>query len=180
MSEDPDKAASEARGAELRENLALTDARRTEEEQAKAEQAAEEATKEAEKLSRKRFDKELEKLQRELVTMQEYVKATGQKIVVIFEGRDAAGKGGVIKRIAERIERYRPQLELYGRAVRSAEAARERSMNGLKLATAALTLSAPLSPPSRLLRRHSKSQSEPPESPRIPPAIRVEIAISRR
>jgi hypothetical protein len=53
MSEDPDKAASEARGAELRENIALTDARRTEEERAKAEKAAEDATKEAEKLERK-------------------------------------------------------------------------------------------------------------------------------
>jgi hypothetical protein len=53
MSDDPDKAASETRGAELRENVALTDARRTEEERAKAEQAAEDATKEAEKLSRK-------------------------------------------------------------------------------------------------------------------------------
>ena len=54
------------------------------------------------KLSRKKFDKELRRLQRELVIMQEYVKAQGLKIVVIFEGRDAAGKGGVIKRIAER------------------------------------------------------------------------------
>jgi len=54
------------------------------------------------KLSRKKFDKELRKLQRELVIMQEYVKVKGLKIVVIFEGRDAAGKGGVIKRIAER------------------------------------------------------------------------------
>jgi polyphosphate kinase len=53
-------------------------------------------------LSRKQFEKELLKLQRELVIMQEYVKAEGLKIVVIFEGRDAAGKGGVIKRIAER------------------------------------------------------------------------------
>jgi len=53
MSEDPDKAASEARGAELRENVALTDARRTEEERAKAEQTAEQATKEAEQLSTK-------------------------------------------------------------------------------------------------------------------------------
>jgi hypothetical protein len=51
--QDPAHEASEARGAELRENLALTDARRTEEERAKAEQAAEDATKEAEKLSRK-------------------------------------------------------------------------------------------------------------------------------
>jgi hypothetical protein len=51
--QDPARAESEARGAELRENIALTDARRTEEERAKAEQAAEDATKEAEKLSRK-------------------------------------------------------------------------------------------------------------------------------
>jgi hypothetical protein len=63
VSEDPDKAASEARGAELRENIALTDARRTEEEQAKAEQAAEQATKEAETLSRKER-KEREKAER--------------------------------------------------------------------------------------------------------------------
>jgi polyphosphate kinase 2 len=54
------------------------------------------------KLDRKTFDKELEKLQRELVLMQEWIKATGEKVVVIFEGRDAAGKGGVIKRIEER------------------------------------------------------------------------------
>jgi hypothetical protein len=63
VSEDPDKAVSEARGAELRENVALTDARRTEEEQAKAEQAAEQATQEAEKLSRKER-KEREKAER--------------------------------------------------------------------------------------------------------------------
>jgi polyphosphate kinase 2 len=54
------------------------------------------------KLSRKTFDKQLARLQRELVIMQEWVKANGWKVVVIFEGRDAAGKGGVIKRIAER------------------------------------------------------------------------------
>jgi polyphosphate kinase 2 len=54
------------------------------------------------KLPRKRFEKELEKLQRELVIMQEYVRAEGLQIVVVFEGRDAAGKGGAIKRIAER------------------------------------------------------------------------------
>ena len=63
MSEDPDKAASEARGAELRENIALTDAQRTEEERAKAEQTAEQATQEAEKLSRKE-QRELEKAER--------------------------------------------------------------------------------------------------------------------
>jgi polyphosphate kinase 2 len=55
-----------------------------------------------EDLSRKSFEKELRKLQRELVIMQEYVRAKDLKIVVIFEGRDAAGKGGAIKRIAER------------------------------------------------------------------------------
>src|SRR5436305_9965674 len=54
------------------------------------------------KLKRTRFESELRRLQRELVIMQEYVKANGLKVVVIFEGRDAAGKGGVIKRIAER------------------------------------------------------------------------------
>jgi polyphosphate kinase len=54
------------------------------------------------KLPRKRFEKELEKLQRELVIMQEFVRAEGLKMVVVFEGRDAAGKGGAIKRIAER------------------------------------------------------------------------------
>src|SRR5690242_20857882 len=54
------------------------------------------------KLPRKRFEKELEKLQRRLVIMQEYVRAEGLKVVVVFEGRDAAGKGGAIKRIAER------------------------------------------------------------------------------
>jgi hypothetical protein len=63
VSDDPDKAVSEARGAELRENVALTDARRTEEERAKAEETAEQATQEAEKLSRKER-KEREKAER--------------------------------------------------------------------------------------------------------------------
>jgi hypothetical protein len=63
MSEDPDKSAAEARGAELRENIALTDARRTEEEQAKAEKRAEEATREAEKLAEKQ-QREREKAER--------------------------------------------------------------------------------------------------------------------
>jgi polyphosphate kinase 2 len=54
------------------------------------------------KLKRKTFERELVKLQRELVLLQEYIKAEGLKVVVVFEGRDAAGKGGVIKRIADR------------------------------------------------------------------------------
>jgi polyphosphate kinase 2 len=54
-------------------------------------------------MSRKEFDKEMEKLQVELVKLQEWVKAKGAKICVLFEGRDTAGKGGVIKRITERV-----------------------------------------------------------------------------
>jgi polyphosphate kinase len=59
-------------------------------------------TTEPKKLKRKVFERELEKLQRELVLLQGYIKAKGLKVAVIFEGRDAAGKGGVIKRITER------------------------------------------------------------------------------
>ena len=54
------------------------------------------------RLPRKTFERELRKLQRRLVIMQEYVRAEGLKVVVVFEGRDAAGKGGAIKRILER------------------------------------------------------------------------------
>ena len=54
------------------------------------------------KLDKLVFEKELARLQVELVLLQEWVKAKGLKVVVIFEGRDAAGKGGVIKRITER------------------------------------------------------------------------------
>ena len=49
------------------------------------------------------YTDELEKLQVELVKLQEWVKAKGLKVVVVFEGRDAAGKGGVIKRITQRL-----------------------------------------------------------------------------
>ncbi len=55
------------------------------------------------KLKTKYYEKELRRLQMELVKMQEWVKANGVRVVVIFEGRDAAGKGGVIKRITERL-----------------------------------------------------------------------------
>jgi polyphosphate kinase 2 len=51
------------------------------------------------KLSRKEYEEELGKLQVELVKMQEWVKHTGTKVCVLFEGRDAAGKGGTIKGI---------------------------------------------------------------------------------
>jgi len=54
------------------------------------------------RMSRKAHDKALKELQVELVKLQEWVVATGAKVCVIFEGRDAAGKGGVIKRLTER------------------------------------------------------------------------------
>jgi polyphosphate kinase len=52
-------------------------------------------------MGKKEYFKELGRLQLELVKLQEWVKAKGLKVVVIFEGRDAAGKGGAIKRITE-------------------------------------------------------------------------------
>lgn len=55
------------------------------------------------KLDKKFYEKELAHLQIELVKLQEWVKIKGLKVVVIFEGRDAAGKGGVIKTITERL-----------------------------------------------------------------------------
>ncbi|MFV0460437.1 MAG: polyphosphate kinase 2 [Actinomycetales bacterium] len=57
------------------------------------------ADKKQPKLSKKVYEAELLRLQLELVKMQEWIKAEGQRLVVIFEGRDAAGKGGAIKRI---------------------------------------------------------------------------------
>ena len=53
------------------------------------------------KISNKEYDKELAALQIELIKLQEWIKEKGLKVVCIFEGRDAAGKGGVIKRITE-------------------------------------------------------------------------------
>ncbi len=55
------------------------------------------------KLNRNIYEAELDKLQIELVRLQDWVRHKGIRIVVIFEGRDAAGKGGVIKRITERV-----------------------------------------------------------------------------
>src|SRR5579885_80004 len=57
----------------------------------------------APKLSRNEFEKQLARLQAELVKVQLWVKHAGLKVVVLFEGRDAAGKGGVIKRITQRL-----------------------------------------------------------------------------
>ena len=54
-------------------------------------------------IKNKVYEKELARLQVELVELQEWIKHKGLKVVVIFEGRDAAGKGGVIKRITQRL-----------------------------------------------------------------------------
>ena len=55
----------------------------------------------ARKVGKKAYEAEMLRLQGELVNLQEWVKETGHRVVVLFEGRDAAGKGGVIKRITE-------------------------------------------------------------------------------
>ena len=57
----------------------------------------------APKLRRKAYEAELATLQGELVALQEWVRSTGAKVCVVFEGRDTAGKGGTIKRIVERV-----------------------------------------------------------------------------
>ena len=61
-----------------------------------------EATETSGKMSRKEFEKELAKLQVELTRLQTWVRATGARVIVVFEGRDTAGKGGVISRITAR------------------------------------------------------------------------------
>ncbi len=63
-----------------------------------AKKSAKRAAKQA---ARARYEAELKKLQVELVVMQQWVVATGARVLVIFEGRDAAGKGGAIKRIMQ-------------------------------------------------------------------------------
>jgi len=56
-----------------------------------------------EKLRRKRYEKELRKLQVELCHLQEWIKQEGLRVIVVFEGRDGAGKGGTIRAITERV-----------------------------------------------------------------------------
>lgn len=55
------------------------------------------------KLKPKKYEKELRKLQAELCQLQEWVKHKGLRVIVIFEGRDGAGKGGTIRAITERV-----------------------------------------------------------------------------
>ena len=53
------------------------------------------------RVPKKAYEAELLRLQAELVTMQEWVRETGHRLVLVFEGRDAAGKGGTIKRVTQ-------------------------------------------------------------------------------
>src|SRR5215510_8689542 len=55
------------------------------------------------KLKRKEYEKELVRLQAELCKLQDWVKYKGLRVIVVFEGRDGAGKGGTIKAITERV-----------------------------------------------------------------------------
>jgi polyphosphate kinase len=55
------------------------------------------------KLKRKEYEERLRELQTELCSLQDWVRQTGQRIIVVFEGRDAAGKGGTIRAMTERV-----------------------------------------------------------------------------
>ena len=61
------------------------------------------AEKAGRKMKRKEYEKELRKLQTQLCRLQDWVVHAGQRVIVVFEGRDAAGKGGTIKAITERV-----------------------------------------------------------------------------
>jgi polyphosphate kinase 2 len=67
------------------------------------EAASEPPSKDGEQLKRKAYEKELKKLHVELVKLQEWVRHEGRKVCIVFEGRDGAGKGGVIKAITARV-----------------------------------------------------------------------------
>ena len=67
------------------------------------EKGKENGAKAGEKMKNKEYDKELAKLHVELVKLQEWVRFKGLKVCIVFEGRDGAGKGGVIKAITERV-----------------------------------------------------------------------------
>jgi polyphosphate kinase 2 len=58
---------------------------------------------ETEKLKRKEYEKELHKLQVKLCYLQDWIKESGERVIIVLEGRDAAGKGGTIKAITERV-----------------------------------------------------------------------------
>jgi polyphosphate kinase 2 (PPK2 family) len=66
------------------------------------------------KMKRKVYEKELHELQVELCRSQDWVKETGERIIILFEGRDAAGKGGTIKAITERVSPQASMPTMHG------------------------------------------------------------------
>jgi polyphosphate kinase 2 len=84
------------KGKSARHRAALANA-------AEADGSADAGSTQPPKLGRQQYEAELASLQGELVAMQEWVKRTGAKVCIVFEGRDTAGKGGTIKRITERV-----------------------------------------------------------------------------
>ena len=66
------------------------------------------------RITGKSYDRELFKLQEDLVDLQEWIKREGLRVAVIFEGRDAAGKGGVVKRIAQRLNHRITRVVTFG------------------------------------------------------------------
>ena len=83
---------------------------------------------ERKKLKTEVYEKELFKLQVELCKLQQWVKESGTRAIVLFEGRDAAGKGGVLKRITERVSRELreiPGVRNFGAHIGRAEVADE-------------------------------------------------------
>ena len=58
---------------------------------------------EPKRLSRKQYEEELRRLQSELCKLQNWVKFKGLRVIIVFEGRDAAGKGGTIRALTERV-----------------------------------------------------------------------------
>jgi polyphosphate kinase len=97
------KKADKATGSKAQETAKKTD-KPTKGKPAEAKgKPAEPTAKEARKARNRAYEKEIARLQVEIAHLQAWVKASGARIVIIFEGRDAAGKGGVIKRLTERV-----------------------------------------------------------------------------
>ena len=69
----------------------------------RGESKSKEKSKDNGRMDRKAYEEELRKLQVELCHLQQWVKSSGAKVIIVFEGRDAAGKGGTIKAITERV-----------------------------------------------------------------------------
>ena len=73
----------------------------------------------SDRIPKKVYEKELSRLQQELVTLQEWVRSRGERLVVVFEGRDAAGKGSTITRVTQYLNPPRRPGRRAARAQRS-------------------------------------------------------------